>query len=69
MKNKIGIISGFIAGSIGFLVIFKITFLKHISPEDELAPGIVVFTALLIGLASAFAGHLIQNYFTKERKG
>jgi hypothetical protein len=68
MKNKTGIMSGFVLGSIGFPLLFKVLFLNHTPPEDELAPGIVVFAALMIGLASAFIGHLIQNYLRKERK-
>jgi CDP-diglyceride synthetase len=67
MKNKIGIISGFIIGAIGFLAIFKVTFLQHTPPEDELAPGMVVILAIIAGAASAFIGSLVQNYFRKEK--
>jgi CDP-diglyceride synthetase len=66
MKNKIGIIGGFVVGSIGFLLLFKVTILNYTTPEDELAPGIVVLAAILIGVASAFIGHFIQNYFRRE---
>ena len=66
MKNKIGIISGFVVGSIGFLFIFKVTILNHTPPEDELAPGIVVLAAILIGVASAFIGYFLQNYLRGE---
>ncbi len=66
MKNKTGIIIGFLAGSIGFLLLFKVIFLDRISPEDELAPGIVVLAAILAGLGSAFVGHLVQSFFRKE---
>jgi len=67
MKSKTGIISGFILGVIGFLLMFKIIFLENIPPEDELAPGIVVFASVLNGLLFAFIGSLIQNYFIKKR--
>jgi hypothetical protein len=67
MKNKIGIIIGFILGLTGFLIMFKVFFLVNIPPEDELAPGIVVIVAILNGLLFAFVGHLIQNYFRKKR--
>jgi uncharacterized membrane protein YfcA len=67
MKNKIGASSGFAIGAIGFLAIFKVTFLQHIPPEDELAPGMVVIIAIIIGVASAFIGSWLQNYFRRER--
>ena len=66
MKNKTGIISGFVLGLIGFLVLFKFIFLDNIPPEDELAPGIVVFVAVLNGLLFAFIGYKIQNYLRKK---
>ena len=46
---------------------FKLIFLDHITPEDEIAPGLVVIAAVLNGLLFAFAGYLIQNYFGKKR--
>ncbi|QHT71371.1 hypothetical protein GXP67_34300 [Rhodocytophaga rosea] len=67
MKNKIGIIIGFILGVAGFLLMFKIIFLNNITPEDELAPGIVVLISVLNGLLFAYIGSLIQNYFVKKR--
>lgn len=67
MKNKIGSITGFLAGSIGFLALFKILFLDHTPPEDELAPGMVVIIAIVVGVASAFAGNWIQKFFKKEQ--
>jgi hypothetical protein len=67
MKNKAGIISGFIIGVTGFLLMFKIIFLDNIPPADELAPGIVVLASVLNGLLFAFIGSLIQNYFMKKR--
>lgn len=60
MKNKIGIIGGFAVGFIGFLVLFKVTILNHTPPEDELAPGIVILAAIIIGSVSAFIGHLFR---------
>lgn len=38
MKNKTGIIVGFVIGLTGFLLLFKLIFLDHIPPEDEIAP-------------------------------
>ena len=67
MKNKAGIISGFVAGVVGFLWLFKLIFLDNIPPADELAPGIVVFAAVLNGLLFAFIGSLLQDYFFRKR--
>ena len=66
MKNKTGTISGFVLGLTGFLFLFKLIFLDHIPPEDELAAGIVVFVAVLNGLLFAFIGYKIQNYLRKK---
>jgi hypothetical protein len=66
MKNKTGTISGFVLGLTGFLLLFKLIFLDHIPPEDELAPGIVVIAAMLNGILFAFVGYKIQNYFGKK---
>lgn len=65
MKNKTGIMVGFVIGLTGFLLLFKLIFLDHIPPEDEIAPGVVVIAAILNGVLFAFAGGLIQNYFGK----
>lgn len=65
MKNKTGIISGFVLGLTGFLLLFKLIFLDNIPPEDEIAPGIVVTVAILNGLLFGYTGYLIQNYFGK----
>ena len=67
MKNKAGMITGFVLGVTGFLWMFKLIFLKNIPPADELAPGIVVLAAMLNGLLFAFIGSLLQNYFLKKR--
>lgn len=67
MKNKVGIITGFILGFAGFLLAFKLIILDHTPPSDELAPGIVILLATLSGTACAFAGHLLQHYVTKKR--
>ncbi len=66
MKNKAGKITGFILGTAGFLLMFKIIFLDNIPPSDELAPGIVVLAAVLNGLVFAFIGSVIQNSFVKK---
>ncbi|MBI2430188.1 MAG: hypothetical protein HYV29_15580 [Ignavibacteriales bacterium] len=67
MKNKTGTISGFVFGLAGFLLMFKFVFLDNIPPEDELAPGIVVFISILNGTLFAFIGNLIQNYFAIQK--
>jgi len=69
MKNKTGIIGGFVLGLIGFLFVFKFIFLDKIPPEDEVSPGLVVIAAVLNGLLFSFAGYLylIQNYLGKKR--
>lgn len=66
MRNKTGMMGGFIFGVSGFLLLFKVIFLNTIPPEDEIPPGMVVFTAILNGLGFAYAGSLIQNYFVKK---
>lgn len=67
MKNKAGIIIGFITGVAGFLLLFKILFLDKIPREDELAPGLVVLAAVFNGLFFAFIGSLIQNYLDRKK--
>jgi hypothetical protein len=66
MKSKTGIISGFLLGLTGFLLMFKLIFLDNIPREDEIPPGIVVIAAILNGLLFAFVGNLIQNSFGKK---
>jgi len=66
MKNKAGVIIGFILGATSFLFLFKLLFLDHIPPEDELAPGVVMMAAILNGLLFAFMGSRVQNYFVKR---
>jgi len=65
--KKVGIISGFILGVTGFLLMFKLIFLDNIPPADELAPGIVVITSALNGSLFAYIGSKIQNYFVNKR--
>jgi hypothetical protein len=66
MKNKTGVISGFVLGLTSFLLMFKLTFLENIPPEDEIPPGIVVIASILNGLLFAFAGDLLQNYLGRK---
>ena len=68
MKNKIAIISGFILGMAGFLLLFKLIFLVRIPPSDEIAPGIVVIASILSGVFFAFTASRIHHYFVKKRK-
>jgi hypothetical protein len=67
MKNIAGIISGFVLGVAGFLFLFKLIVLDNVSPEDELAPGIVVFVAIVNGFLLAWLGGVVQNRFVKKR--
>jgi hypothetical protein len=67
MKNKTGIVSGFVLGLAGFLLMFKLFILDNIPREDEVPPGIVVAVSILNGLLFAYAGYSIQNYFKKSR--
>jgi hypothetical protein len=66
LKNKAGIFLGFIIGFAGFLFLFKILFLDRIPPSDELAPGIVMFIALMSGVLFAFIGYSVQNYYANK---
>lgn len=66
MKNKIGIIGGFVFGVICFLLMFKLIFLDRIPPSDELAPGIVVLASFFNGLLFAFVVHWIQHHLLKK---
>ena len=66
MKNKLGTIMGFILGVAGLLLMFKLIFLDHIPPADELAPGIVVIASILNGLLFAFIGGQIQKQLVKK---
>jgi len=66
MKNIAGVISGFVLGMAGFLLMFKLIFLDNIPPEDELAPGMVLIVAILSGLLFAFVGSKIQDHFRKK---
>ncbi len=67
MKNKTGIFIGFVLGTAGFLLLFKVIFLDNIPPEDELVPGIVVMAAVLNGIVFAYIGSLLQSYRAKKR--
>jgi len=68
MKNYLGIIIGFIIGTTGFLLLFKVFVLDRVSPEDEFAPGIVVIAAIFSGLLFAVAVYLLQRKFIKKPK-
>jgi hypothetical protein len=66
MKNKTGIIGGFVFGVAGFLLAFKLIVLDNVPPSDELAPGMVVLASFFNGLLFAFVGHWIQHHFRKK---
>jgi len=65
-KNKAGIIIGFILGVAGFLLLFKLIILDNTSPEDELAPGVVLLAAIFNGFLFAFIGRAIQRRLEKK---
>jgi|GEM_PF-850935 len=67
MKNKTGKIIGFALGVAGFLFLFKVLVLDRTSPEDELAPGVVVLVSIVSGVFFSFIGNSIQNSFEKKR--
>ena len=67
MKNKAGIIIGFVLGVAGFLFLFKIIILDRVPPEDELAPGMVLIAAIVNGFLFAFIGSFIQKNIMKKR--
>jgi hypothetical protein len=67
MKNKTGKIIGFILGTAGFLILFKMLILDRHPREDELAPGIVVIAAIISGLVFAFIGNQVQYYLANKR--
>ena len=69
MKNKTGIISGFVFGLTSFLLMFKLLFLDRIPPADELAPGIVVLASILNGVLFAFVGLRVSRFITMSKKG
>ncbi|RYG43317.1 MAG: hypothetical protein EOO01_21530 [Chitinophagaceae bacterium] len=64
MKNKIGLLIGFIFGALmGFLGIF---ILSKLHPEEDLA-GIFIFTLLVSGLLFALVGLLIHRRMTRKK--
>ena len=67
MKNKTGVLTGFILGVTGFLLLFKVVILDRVSPKDELAPGIVVIASIMSGVLFAFVGYSIQKSFERKR--
>jgi len=67
MKNKTGLITGFVFGVTVFLLLFKVIFLDNIAPADELAPGVVVIASVLNGVLFAFIGSRLQHYFKQKR--
>lgn len=66
MKNRAGIIVGFVVGLTGFLFLFKILILDTTPPSDELAPGVVVIASILNGFLFALIGRYIQLNFRKR---
>ena len=66
MKNLAGKISGFALGVAGFLFLFKLLVLDRTSPEDELAPGIVVLASLVCGCLLAWIGSRVQSSLAQK---
>ncbi|GAB3964435.1 hypothetical protein GCM10028806_01920 [Spirosoma terrae] len=67
MDNILGTFTGFAVGFVSFLFLFKLLILDHTAPSDELAPGVVVLTAMFTGLGFAFVGYTLQNYWKSKR--
>ncbi|WP_421940097.1 hypothetical protein [Pedobacter sp.] len=65
MKNRTGLIIGFIVGLVGFLLMFKMLVLERIPREDELAPGAVVIVGIFAGVLFAFIGRFVQGRLEK----
>ncbi|WP_079702131.1 hypothetical protein [Daejeonella lutea] len=66
MKNKAGKIIGFLIGFAGFLLFFKLVFLDRLTPEDELAPGVVMIAAAVSGVVLGYLGGLVQQNFIRH---
>jgi hypothetical protein len=66
MKNKTGMLVGFVLGVTGFLFLFKVIILDRHTSEDELAPGIVVIASIICGAIFAFIGKIVQSYFAQN---
>jgi CDP-diglyceride synthetase len=65
VKNKLGIISGFVIGIIfGFFIVIV---LSKMHPEEDLA-GVVIFICLVSGLLFSFIGYFIESYFVRNKK-
>ena len=64
MKNLIGKIAGFIMGSGAFL--FSVYVFSKKSASYELAPGIVVLSAISFGIVFAFIGSHLESYIKRK---
>jgi hypothetical protein len=67
MKNKLGKAIGFISGAGGFLLLFKLLFIANVPPSDELAPGIVVISAIAFGVIMAYVGGYVQGIVLNKK--
>lgn len=66
MKNRVGLIIGFIIGFASFLLLFKIFMLENIPKDDEVPPGLVLIAAIGTGGLFAFLGNWIQKNVRKS---
>ena len=66
MKNKLGLIMGFVIGFASFLLLFKIFILENVPKEDEVPPGLVLIAAIGTGGLFAFLGNWIQKNLRKS---
>jgi divalent metal cation (Fe/Co/Zn/Cd) transporter len=66
MKNKTGIVVGFVIGVAGFLLFISFFLGKVVEELD--APGAVLIASVISGLVFAFVGYLIQNHSGKKIK-
>lgn len=66
MKIKIAAFIGFAIGMVGFLAFFKVFILVNIPPEDEIAPGLVLLTSIVVGLIFAYFASIIVKRWSKS---
>lgn len=66
MKSKLGMMIGFVIGLGGFLSLFKLFVLPAIPPNDEIAPGLVLFAGIMSGVVFGYFGYLIQRRYRRQ---
>lgn len=66
MRYILGKLLGFVTGCFIFLFFFERLILSKTPPSDELAPGIVVLSAICFGIILSFIGASIQATLQKR---